>query len=237
MAMPKLKYFIQCDEVRNENNKLSAVGLFDTIHSFIFPATHKKFFLLMGFFAAEGKFDLELQFGAPDGNILARTKGDFELNDITQVANVVFAFEDFQLPAQGRYSVSIFLDGDFFAEHFFRAMPPFPKRQRTDEEIRALLNQPDIIKSANIDVPCSKCRTLYRFQHHLDPVAPAEAGFLRLPPGEFFVCSACGQKIELRQIRDNLENIVGIPRQWLGPAPGQSGGSAVPGAEGDNPRP
>jgi len=222
MPIPKLKYFIQCDEVRNDNGKYSAMGFFDTIFSFIFPATHRRFYLLLGFAGAEGKFEVELQVTAPDGRTLGNTKGEIALETLEHVANVVFAFENFPLPAEGKYTLSVFLDGDFLAEHYFTARPPFPRRRRSPEEIAALVQQPDIIKSANADVTCDNCRATYRFQVQLDPHAPIDPGFMQLPSGEIFFCGGCGNKIPLGQVRHNLENIIGIPRQWLsshGPVP------------------
>ncbi|MGI8905996.1 MAG: DUF6941 family protein [Candidatus Sumerlaeaceae bacterium] len=217
MAIPKLKYFLQCDEVRNEGGKFSALGMFDTIFSFIFPATHRRFFLLLGFVGAEGKYDVELQVTGPDGRNLGNTKGEINLEAADQVANVVFAFENFPLPLEGRYTLSVFLDGDFLTEQYFSARPPFPRRQRPADEIAQLLIQPDIIRSANADVQCDRCKAVYRFQQQLDPNAQVDAGFMKLPPGDIFLCAACGNRISLNQVRNNLENIVGIPKQWLTP--------------------
>jgi len=228
MPIPKLKYFIQCDEVRNDNGKFSALGLFDTIFSFIFPASHRKFFLLLGFIGAEGKYDVELQITAPDGRSLGNTKGEINLERPEQVSNVVFAFENFPLPLEGRYTLSIFLDGDFLTEHYFHARPPFPRRERTVEEIAMLLQQDGIIKSANADVNCDRCRATYRFQMQLDPNAPVQQGFMKLPPGDVFLCGSCGNKIALGQVRQNLENIVGIPQQWLNATPAGPEGGASP---------
>lgn len=220
MPIPRLKYFIQCDEVRNDNNKFSAIGLFDTIFSFIFPASHKRFFLMLGFTGAEGQYDIELHIQAPNRQTLAQTKGMLQLGSADQVGNVVFAFENFPLPLEGAYTISVFLDGDYCAEHQFSARPPVGRRQRSQDEIAALLQQPDVIKSANADISCEKCRVVFRFQYQLDPSSPVEPGYLRLPPGDFFACGNCGHHISIEQIRKNLENIVGIPRQWLEP-PGQ----------------
>ncbi len=217
MTRPKLKYFIQCDEVRNEQGKFSAFGIFDTIYSFIFPATHKRFFLLSGFSGEPGEHDLELHVSGPDGRNLGNTKGHLKLESPESVANVIFEFGSFPLPSEGRYTLSLFMDGDFLAEHFFIAKPPFPRRPRTREEIEALLMQPDVIRSANADVTCSRCGSAYRFQLQLDPEAPVETGFDRLPERDDYQCLKCASMISLAQVRHNLENIVGIPRQWLSP--------------------
>lgn len=217
MPNPKLKYFIQCDEVRNDNGKFSAIGMFDAIFSFIFPATHKKFCLLLGFVGSQGHFDVEIQIAAPNGTVTARANGEINLPADDQVGNVVFSFENFPLPAEGRYTVSVFLDGDFLTEWWFKAQPPFRKRDRTPEEIAMLMAQPDIVKSANVDIACEQCRTVYRFQHNLDPNVPVEPGAVPLPPGDIFACAVCGRQIGLKQLRENLLNIVGIPRQWLDP--------------------
>lgn len=224
MARPKLKYFIQCDEVRNENGKFSAIGIFDAIYSFIFPANHTKFFLLAGFTGEPGEHTLDLQVAGPDGRVLGKTSGQLKLEHPESVSNVVFGFDKFPLPAEGRYTLSLFMDGDFLVEHSFIAKPPFPRRQRTPEEIQELLTKPDVIRSANADVQCQKCRAAYKFQVQLDPNAAVDAGFSPMPPGNSFLCGKCGNEIPLVQVRQNLENIVGIPKQWLAPksgAPGQ----------------
>jgi hypothetical protein len=220
MARPKLKYFIQCDEVRNENGKFNAFGIFDTIFSFIFPATHKRFFLLAGFSGDPGEHKLDLQVSGPDGRMLGNTGGELKLESADMVANVIFEFGSFPLPSEGRYTLSLFMDGDFLVEHFFTAKPPFPRRERTREEILALLNQPEVIRSANADVECSRCRATYKYQLQLDPETPVDPGYDRLPSGPSFTCPKCSNEIPLAQVRQNLENIVGIPRQWLSPQGG-----------------
>lgn len=222
MARPKLKYFIQCDEVRNEDGKFSAYGIFDTIFSFIFPASHKRFFLLAGFSGEPGQHKLQLQLSGPGGQVLGNTSGELRLDSEDMVANVIFEFASLPLPSEGRYTLSLFMDGDFLVEHFFTAKPPFPRRERTRAEIDDLLGRPDVIRSANADVACSRCKSVHKFQLQLDPAAAVDAGFEPLPTGVTHRCSGCGNDIPLTQIRHNLENIVGIPRQWLS---SQTGGS------------
>ena len=225
MSRPKLKYFLQCDEVRNDQGKFSAVGIFDTIFSFIFPANHKQFYLLAGFTGQAGKHELELHVTGPDGRVLGTTKGLLELESEDHVSNVVFGFENFPLPVQGRYKLSLFMDGDFLVEYPFTATAP-PRRERSAEEIAELVKRPDVISSANADIECNRCRSTYKFQLHLDPNASTEPGFMKLPPGDSFLCGKCGNEIPLNQVRQNLENIIGIPKEWLvprqperGPAP------------------
>jgi uncharacterized Zn-finger protein len=212
---PILKYFIQCDDVRNENGKFSAIGIFDTIYSLFFPTNHPRFFLLVGFTGKEGTYPLDVQILGPEGKTIAEVKGQLQIAASHQVANVVFCFEKFPLITPGRYTITLFLEGDFFAEFPFFARPPFETPHRSPEEIAALLERPDIVKSANADVHCPKCKTLYRFQHNLDPKAPIATGFLALPPGEFFLCSVCGSQIPIAQLRENLMRIVGVPKAWL----------------------
>jgi hypothetical protein len=175
-----------------------------------------------------------LQIAAPDRNLLARATGELSMPGESQVGNVVFALDNFPLPMAGKYMMSVFLDGDFLAEHPFFVRPPFERRERTPDEIALLLARPDIVKSANCDVSCDKCKTAYRFQHHLDPGASLEPGFLSLPPGDYFACAVCGRHIPITQLRGNLQNLVGIPRQWLeggGPPATPDGAPEPPSAE------
>lgn len=227
MARPRLKYFVQCDEVKNDNGKFSAVGIFDTIFSFIFPASHKRFFLLAGFTGDPGTYNLDLQVTGPDGTVLGNTKGELKLENADHVCNVVFGFDNFPLPLEGKYTLSLFMDGDFVVEYPFTAKPPFPRQQRTPEEIAQLLQNPDVIRSANAEVQCNKCKSQYKFQLQLDPNAQVDDGFAPLPPGEAFICGQCSSQIPLVQVRRNLENIVGIPRQWLAPR-GEAGQGQQP---------
>jgi hypothetical protein len=220
---PKLKYFIQCDEVRNDRGKFSAIGIFDTIYSLFFPTTHQRFFLLIGFTGAEGTYPLDVQLAGPEHKTIAEVKGQLQIAAPTQVANVVFCFEKFPLPVPGQYSIALFLEGDFLAEFPFFARPPFETPKRSPEEIAALLERPDIVKSANADIQCPKCHSVYRFQHNLDPKAPVAPGYLALPPGDVFICSVCMTHIPITHLRENLMRVVGVPRSWLegnlGPAP------------------
>lgn len=212
---PKLKYFIQCDDIRNDQGKFSALGIFDTIYSLFFPANHPRFFLLLGFTGDEGTYPLDVQISGPQNTPIAQVKGQLQIASGSQVSNVVFCFEKFPLATPGRYMISLFLEGDFLAEYPFFARPPFESHTRSPEEIQTLLRRDDVVKSANADVVCPKCQSVYRFQHNLDPSAPVAPGFLALPPGDFFACSVCFTQIPIAQLRENLSRIVGVPRAWL----------------------
>lgn len=224
MPRPKLKYFIQCDEIRNDNGKFSALGLFDTIFSFVFPTAHNRFFLLLGFTGEPGRHDLDLELRAPDGSPLGVTKGELTLPTADHLVNVVFAFENLPLPAEGRYSITLFLDGDFHADHHFAVRAPVAPVPRSREEIEALLARPETIKSAHAEIACERCGARYRFQMTLDPAAPVDAGCLRFPPGDEFACGGCANRIALGRIRMNLQNVVGIDHRWISGQPqGQPG--------------
>jgi uncharacterized Zn-finger protein len=226
---PRLKYFIQCDEVRNEQGKFSAIGIFDTIYSLFFPASHPRFFLLLGFTGAEGNYKVDIYITSPDGKQIAELKGEVRIQNESHVTNAVFCFEKFPLVIPGRYTITIFLEGDFLAEYPFFARPPFDAQNRTPEEIAELMKRPDIVKSATAEVSCPKCGTQYRFQYNLDPRAPVAPGSLALPPGEFFACAACGTHIPLTQLRENLSRIVGVPQSWLQGPPGHNPPDVQPG--------
>lgn len=221
----KLKYFVQCDEVRTEQGKYSAVGIFDTIFALIYPTQHKQFMILMGFEGGEGKHTVRLAFTDPSGSPLAQADGEFSVASHQHVQNVVFNFENFPLPAEGEYGVAVILDGNEVASYSFRVRPPMERRERTREEIESLLRTPDIIKSVNVEVKCG-CGRAYKFQHNLDPNEPVAGGFLPLPPGDVFRCADCGAEQNLAQVRMNLDNLLGMPRGWLNaqqPAGGEGG--------------
>ena len=227
---PRLKYFIQCDEVRSDGGKLAAIGIFDSIYALIYPAAHKRFFIMMGFVGGEGDHELQVNLAAPNNATIAEVKGKIRFTSDVHVVNTVFAIENLPLPTEGRYTISVFLDGDFFNEQYFLVQAPNSGVQRTPEQIAELMTREDIVKNANVEVGCDRCRSVYRFQHNLDPKATPEPGFVTLPPGEFFTCGSCGNKIPIAQLRRNLENIVGIPRQWVQPQPQEDASGQDPGA-------
>lgn len=215
MMRPRLKFFIQCDEVRNENGKFSAIGIFDTIYSLVFPVSHRRFFLFMGLVGPEGRYELQLLIRGPNDQPIAEVRGELNLSGSDRVGNVVFGLENFPLPAPGRYMVTVFLEGDFLAEFPFFAARPFDATKRTPEDIQSLLQRDDVVKTANCDVVCPKCKATYRFQYNLDPTAPVAPGFLPIPPGDEFVCGTCTTRIPIADLRLNLQHLVGIPREWV----------------------
>ena len=220
--IPKMKYFIQCDEVRNDNGKLAAIGIFDSIYALIYPAQHKRFFIMMGFVGGKEKHDLQVNIASPNGDMLAEVKGEVVFASSENVVNTVFAIDNMPLPVEGKYPISIFLDGDFFSEQYFLVQSPNSGVKRTPEQIAELLQREDILKTASVEMICEKCRANYRFQQDLDPSASPKQGFMRLPPGDYFNCGSCGNKIPIAQLRRNLENIVGIPQAWMQQAQGDS---------------
>jgi hypothetical protein len=129
MPMPRIKYFVQCDEVKNENGKFSAIGIFDTIFASSFPAVHRQFFLMLGLLGAEGVFDVECLIISPEGRTIANSKGQLKLDSPQSVGNVAFGFMNFLLPQPGKYKISVFLDGDFLADHFFQVFGVQRQRQ------------------------------------------------------------------------------------------------------------
>ena len=216
MSMPKLKYFIQCDEVQQKDGKYCPMGLFDTIYSLVFPTQHNKFSLMLGFVnAAPGTYDIEIHISAPNKEVFGEVKGTFVSESADQTINTVFNIEKMPLPMAGEYMFSVFVQGDLLCEYAFRAMPPMKRQENLSaEDLHKLKADPNIIQSANAEVECPKCHQRHKFQLHLDPTALPEKGFMPFPPGNIFKC-ICSNTINLESARMSLSNLVGLPKDVL----------------------
>lgn len=216
MSLPRLKYFIQCDEVKQDQGKYSPLGIFDTIRTLVFPTYHKKFSLLIGLLdCAPGKHEIKVDITAPNGEVFGKIEGTFTCESADQTVNVVFNVEQCPLPMEGEYGFTVFVQGDVLCQYAFRAVMMVKHKENvTPEELAKLIGNPEIIQSANADVECPKCHAKYRFQVHLDPKATLEKGCLPFPPGFIFRCM-CKHEINLADAHRNLTQLVGLPSKYF----------------------
>ncbi len=195
--------------------------MFDTILSVIFPATHLKFCFLLGFVNGSGDFDAELVITDPNQKTIATTRGAFQMRGDDSLANVIFVMEHFPLPDEGRYTVSLYLDGDFITDYHFFARSP-ATQPRSNDDLNRLLADPNIVKSATAQVSCGQCGAVYRFQHHLDPRQSLDEGHMALPAADSFRCGTCNNDIPLLLVKKNLQTLVVLPKGALNmPPPNQ----------------
>ena len=194
MNMPRLKYFLQCDDVKQENGKLCPVGLFDTIYALTFPTAHPKMYLMLGFVDAEpGIYDVEIHICDPQGREdFGKVEGKVESKSMDQTINMPILLEKFPLPEAGEYKFIVYVQGDFLCEYSFRAIQS---------------ESSNVVQSANIDVECPKCHSKHRFQIGADPKFMPEIGFLPFPPGDVCKCT-CGNEIDLSAARKEFLSII-----------------------------
>ena len=214
--MPRIKYLIQCDSVKQENGKYNALGIFDTIYSFVFPTVHEHFSLLLGVVDADpGKYDLLIYLYTPSEKQLAEIKGTFNITSKLQTLKYVINLDKCPLPEEGEYRISVMIQGDVVCEYKFRALSPVKRnRELTEEELKKVLNNEDYVQSANAAIECPQCHQRWQFQSNLDKKALPNKGFLPFPPGGRFHCT-CGKDMDLRATQHNIEQLLGLPKNLI----------------------
>jgi hypothetical protein len=224
MSPPRLRYFLTCDGAQIQNGKVTAIGLFDTVVSAMYPAVHGSMAVVLGFEGQKAAtYALGLAILAPDGKELGRVDGpELVMTGHAGTVSQVLELRGLQFPTPGDYRIQVLLDGSPFSDQVLHICEPPRPQIRTAEELEALLKTPDVITSATSELQCDKCKTVFRFQVHLDPSKPRDPGFLPPPPSKVFVCGTCGNRINSDGVAANLRRLLGLHRSWLPIAPQQA---------------
>jgi len=214
--VPKLKYFVQCDSVEKKDGKFSAIGIFDTIYSRIFPIQHEKFSLLLGFTdAVPGKYEVEMEIVSPSGQSICKTQGEFQATSTEQVINLIFNYEKFPLPEAGRYGITVYVQGDACGEYCFSATQPSEMQiLLTEEEKEKRIGDKTYVQTISIKINCHKCNNEFKLQLNLDKNKLPDAGYLPFPPGDVLSCP-CGEKIDLSTARKQFGSMLGMPHEMI----------------------
>ena len=113
---PKLIYSILCDDVRIEmGNKLSLMGIFESVFLPAFPAVILRFATINHWVGA-GDFQTQVRIMSPDGKEVAVSAPSlFRIEPEGYADNVTF-FANVGLERAGTYSIQTALDGKLVAE-------------------------------------------------------------------------------------------------------------------------
>ena len=114
IILPTLLFSVLCDDIRREDNgKFILLGLFETIGSKVFPATHPTIYVMNCWCSGLGAFKQRTRILDTKGNTLVQDEEtDFQLNNLKSKHRVIARFNNLLLSAPGEYSVEVLLNGD-----------------------------------------------------------------------------------------------------------------------------
>ena len=112
--LPDLQFSILCDDVRREHNgKLILLGLFETVGTSQFPATHPTLFVVNRWCNGVGEFKQNTVVRTPENVVLAEDQITMiRLDDLKAKHTVIARFNNLRFLTPGEYAVEIKLDGD-----------------------------------------------------------------------------------------------------------------------------
>ena len=109
-----LVYVVICDDIRWERgDKVSLMGLFDTIHVEKVPAVHPKLVIVAAWSGATGKYKSEIILESPDGKTSSHLgTADFTLPDEKRAHRHFAVVYNWKIQSLGTYQALIKLDGN-----------------------------------------------------------------------------------------------------------------------------
>ena len=116
-----------CDAViRDETTKkITLVGLFNTVQTSSFPATHPLLHVYVALTNGHGKYNTEVRFLRVDDNTpIVAMAGELEFNNPLQVAELNLRWQNLPFERGGQYSVEVFCDGACIGSRKFRVVGP-----------------------------------------------------------------------------------------------------------------
>ena len=121
----RLRLIISCDKAffGPKDNKLNIEGAFDTIFSDRYPAIHEKMVAVI--FLAEveqGERAQRIEIRREENNSLILETPTFRFSKASKKDHIIIhRFESFNIPAEGKYKIKYFMDGNLLGEEEFLA--------------------------------------------------------------------------------------------------------------------
>ncbi len=111
---PTLLFSVLCDDIRREDNgKFILLGLFETIGSKVFPATHPTVFVMNSWCSGLGSFKQRTRILDTKGDLMVQDEeSKFQLASLKAKHRVIARFNNLFLKTPGEYSVEVLLDGE-----------------------------------------------------------------------------------------------------------------------------
>ena len=112
--MPTLLFSVLCDDIRREDNgKFILLGLFETVGSKVFPATHAVIYVMNCWSSGLGDFKQRTRILDAKGKVMVQDEQtSFTLIDLKAKHRVIARFNNLLFSVPGEYSVEILLDND-----------------------------------------------------------------------------------------------------------------------------
>lgn len=111
---PRLVYTLLCDDVRQEmGGKFSLMGLFESISSHTFPATHYRFAIMNEWTGGKGDFTVKIRLLSPDqAEVISESETKLTLFSETQRHRDISVRHNTTFKIPGTYWIETLLDGE-----------------------------------------------------------------------------------------------------------------------------
>lgn len=109
---PHLDWIIVCDDVRAEvGDKISLMGLFDTIYSQVFPAVHPRLAIVASWSGVPGDYQSTIEIVSPTGELVQPAAvGPMKIPGHGKVARHVVVSLNVPFKSEGDHQIKISLD-------------------------------------------------------------------------------------------------------------------------------
>ena len=111
MDNPKLQFLILCDNISEENNKVSLNGVFEAIRTNNTPVTLPKFYLVSRWIGGAGEFVQKITIRLKDKQVFSHEQ-NFSLKDVNHQLTLVGLIENFVFSDEGIYNIEAFLNAE-----------------------------------------------------------------------------------------------------------------------------
>ncbi|HEY4682003.1 MAG TPA: hypothetical protein VIH17_01990 [Candidatus Acidoferrales bacterium] len=110
---PRLLYTLVCDDVRQEvGDKISLMGLFDSIYAPVLPAFHPRIVVVNAWGSGRGRFQSTIRLLGPGRELVGDLgAAEFELADESRFHRHVAFHLNWQITSPGTYWIEVLLDG------------------------------------------------------------------------------------------------------------------------------
>lgn len=192
---------------------VDALGIFDNMIQPMFPIPMQHMSIVITIDEIIKPTLFEARISGPEGDLI--TKGEFQpMVDPFGVGKKILDLEKFLIPTRGRYTIELFekLPDNkykFISEHTLFIADYPPQRPFTQDEIRHILADENLIKVVRTEFQPLGTETKIKIQHSLDPNTPLMDGYVTIPEDNKLVVE--GKEIDLLGLRRHLEWMFGRP--------------------------
>lgn len=192
---------------------VDALGIFDNMIQPMFPIPMQHMSIIITIEEIIKPTLFEVRISGPEGDLI--TKGEFQpMVDPFGVGKKILDLEKFLIPTRGKYTVELFekLPDNkykYMSEHTLFIADYPPQRPFTQDEIKHILADENLIKVVRTEFQPLGTETKIKIQHSLDPNTPVMDGYITIPESNKLTVE--GKEIDLLGLRRHLEWMFGRP--------------------------